>query len=61
MKRKDLPLSVVFGLPALLGLAGLIGLIGALIADGVWDIVGAGLLGLSIVAIAWARWKASRT
>lgn len=57
MRRDDLPFRAVFGLPILLGAASLIGLVGALIGDGLWDLIGAGLLAtvIVVVVVVWAR------
>lgn len=55
MSREHLTPRAVFGVPLILGVLNLIGLTGALLADGLWDWLGAGLLGVSVVAIAWAR------
>ena len=53
-------LASIFGVP--LGLAGLslIGLVGALLADGAWDWIGAGLGATAVVVVAWARLRRLR-
>ena len=55
MSRGNLSLSAIFGAPMVLAVLSLIGLIGALLADGAWDWIGAGLLTTTILAILWAR------
>lgn len=55
MSRGNLPTIAIFGAPMALAVLSLIGLIGALLADGLWDGLGAGLLAASLVAIGWAR------
>lgn len=55
MSRNDLGLRAIFGAPLVLGVLSLIGLVGALLADGAWDLIGAGLLATTILAIAWTR------
>lgn len=54
MNRKDQSLRAIFGAPILLFVLSLGGLVGALLEDGVWDWIGAGLLGASLLATAWA-------
>lgn len=55
--RGSLSLAAIFGAPLALAGLSLIGLVGALLADGLWDGLGAGLLGVSLAAIAWARFR----
>jgi hypothetical protein len=55
MSRGNLPTIAIFGAPLGLAVLSLIGLVGALLADGLWDGIGAGLLAASLVAIVWAR------
>ncbi|MDY6923038.1 MAG: hypothetical protein SWI22_03635 [Pseudomonadota bacterium] len=55
LMRGSFSLVAIFGAPLALAALSLIGLIGALLADGLWDGLGAGLLGVSVLAIAWAR------
>ena len=55
MSRGNLPTIAIFGAPLALAVLSLIGLVGALLADGLWDGVGAGLLAASLAAIVWAR------
>ena len=57
MSRRDLSPRAVFGVPLILAMLSLTGLIGALMANGAWDWIGAGLLGTTIVVIAWARFR----
>jgi hypothetical protein len=54
MSRKDLGPRAIFGVPALVFGLSLCGLIGALLEDGLWDWIGAALLGSSLLALAWA-------
>ena len=53
-------LAAIFALPLLLAALVLTGLIGALLADGVWDVVGAVLIASPGVAVVWARVAAAR-
>lgn len=48
-------LADTFGRPLLLAILSLIGLVGALLADGAWDWVAAGLLATPLLAIIRAR------
>jgi hypothetical protein len=57
MSRKDLTLRAVFGVPLVLGVFSLIGLVGALLEDGAWDRIGAGLLATTVLAVLWARFR----
>jgi len=54
MSRKDLTYRAIFGVPLIIGALSLIGLVGALLDDGLWDGLGAGLLAVSLGAVAWA-------
>jgi len=54
MSRKDLGLLAIFGAPIILFALSLIGLIGALLEDGLWDWLGAALLGTPLLVLAWA-------
>ena len=58
--RGGLSLYAIFGAPAVLAALSLIGLVGALLADGLWDWLGAGLLAVSVLAIVWARFRRRR-
>lgn len=53
--RGSFSLGAIFATPLVLAALSLIGLIGALLADGLWDGLGAGLLGTSVATIVWAR------
>tara|TARA_R110002051_G_scaffold132324_2_gene205957 strand:- start:108 stop:290 length:183 start_codon:yes stop_codon:yes gene_type:complete len=53
--RPNLSLGTIFRTPLVLACLSLIGLLGALLADGAWDLVGAGLLMIVIGTIVWAR------
>ncbi len=55
MTRENLSLGTIFRTPLALALLSLTGLVGALLADGVWDMIGTGLLVASFGAILWAR------
>ena len=57
MKRENLPTRAIFGAPLALAALSLIGLVGALLADGLWDGLGAGLLATCLVAAGWARMR----
>ncbi|MNK23344.1 hypothetical protein D3C87_416350 [compost metagenome] len=54
MSRKDLGFRAIFGAPIILFALSLIGLIGALLEDGLWDWLGAALLGTPLLVLAWA-------
>lgn len=54
MSRKDLDFRAIFGVPIILFALSLIGLIGALLEDGLWDWLGAALLGTPLLVLAWA-------
>ncbi|HWQ86491.1 hypothetical protein [Brevundimonas sp.] len=60
MKRDTFPIGAIFGAPLVLSALSLIGLVGALLADGLWDGIGAGLLATTVIAIAWARFRRRR-
>jgi hypothetical protein len=53
-------LAEIFALPLMIAVLALIGLVGALLDDGWWDGLGAGLLAVSVVAIVGARLRARR-
>jgi len=55
MSRGDLGPVRIFGAPLVLAVLSLVGLVGALLADGAWDWIGAGLLTTTFVAVARAR------
>ncbi|MFN3930710.1 MAG: hypothetical protein ACK4JY_03070 [Brevundimonas sp.] len=55
LMRGSFSLAAIFGAPLALAALSLIGLVGALLADGLWDGLGAGLLGASLATIVWAR------
>lgn len=55
MSPKSLGLWAVFTVPLVLGLLNLIGLVGALLVDGPWDWIGAGLLATSLLTVVAAR------
>ena len=58
--RGALSLGAIFGAPLTLAVLSLIGLVGALLADGLWDGLGAALLAASPASIVWARLKHDR-
>ncbi len=62
MSRADLSLWRIFRVPIFLAMLSLTGLIGALLGDGPWDGLGAGLMAATLlVAIAaWVRRHPSR-
>jgi hypothetical protein len=60
MKTHRQSLIKVFAWPLILFVLGLTGLVGALLADGLWDGLGAALVATGVVAIVWARIKADR-
>ena len=49
-------LWITFRWPLLIALLSLTGLVGALLEDGLWDALGAGLIATSVAAVIWARW-----
>ena len=55
MSRRELGAGAIFGAPLLLAVLAVAGLTGALLGDGAWDGIGAGLLATLIVMIVWAR------
>ena len=60
MKAHRFSLATVFAWPAVLAGLSLIGLIGALLRDGVWNALGAGLLATCLAAVVAARISAGR-
>ena len=60
MRRDNLSTAAIFGIPLVLGLFSLIGLVGALLADGLWDSIGAALLAVAFLVIARARFRRRR-
>jgi len=54
MSRKDLGLKAIFSAPIILFILSLIGLVGALLEDGLWDWLGAALLGTPLLVLVWA-------
>ena len=60
MSRKDQSLTAIFAAPLALATLSLTGLIGALLADGVWNVIGAALLAAPVGAILWARLRRAR-
>lgn len=61
MSRGNLSTIAIFGAPLALAVLSLIGLVGALLADGLWDGLGAGLLGVTVVTIVGARFRRRQT
>ncbi len=59
--RGALSLHAIFGAPLALAGLSLIGLIGALLADGLWDGLGAALLATGLITVGWARFRPRRT
>lgn len=61
MNRADFSLWRIFRIPLLLVALSLTGLIGALLDDGLWDGLGAGLLAATLViaTVAWVRRRRS--
>jgi hypothetical protein len=55
VSRKDLSLAAIFAAPALLAALSLAGLTVALLDDGAWDWIGAGLLATPVAAVVRAR------
>lgn len=49
-----LTLWQVFSVPAAIAALSLFGLVIALLGDGIWDVVGALTLGVSVIVTAWA-------
>lgn len=60
MKVARRSLIAVFAVPVVLAIASLTGLVGALLADGAWDRAGAGLLGVCVMVVVWARFGRRR-
>ena len=52
---RDLGPAAIFGIPLALAVLALVGLVGALLADGAWDGIGAGLLAVALLVAAAAR------
>ena len=63
MSRANFSLWRIFRIPLLLVALSLTGLIGALLDDGLWDGLGAGLLAATLViaTVAWLRRRRSRS
>ena len=55
MRRRDSGPGGIFGVPLALAVFSLVGLVGALLADGVWDPLGAGLLATGLAAVVCVR------
>lgn len=55
MSRPPARRAAIYRTPCLIAALSFIGLVGALLADGVWDWIGAGLLAVSLATAAWAR------
>lgn len=55
MRRRNLGLGAIFGVPLALAVLSLVGLVGALLADDIWDPLGAGLLATTFVAVLCVR------
>jgi hypothetical protein len=53
-------LWITFRWPLVLAVLSLTGLVGALLADGLWDWLGAALLTGSVGVVVWARVRAGR-
>lgn len=53
-------LWITFRWPLLIAGLTLTGLIGALLADGLWDGLGAALIATAVGAVVWARARAAR-
>lgn len=54
MSRKDLGFLAIFRAPIVLFILSLIGLVGALLEDGLWDWLGAALVGTPLLVLTWA-------
>lgn len=59
--RGGFSLFAIFGAPIVLAALSLIGLVGALLADGLWDWIGAGMLAVSVLAVVRARFRRRRS
>lgn len=59
--RGGLSPGAIFGAPLALAALSLIGLVGALLANGLWDGFGAGLLATGLVTIGWTRFRSRQT
>ena len=57
MSRRDLGPRAIFGAPLTHAVLSLIGLVGALLADGVWDWLGAGLVASAIAGAVAGRMR----
>ena len=53
-------LWITFRWPLLIAVLSLSGLVGALLEDGLWDGLGAGLIAVAVGVVVWARLKAAR-
>ena len=51
---RGLSLWAIFAIPMVVAALSLIGLVGALLDDGAWDWIGAGLLAVSVAVTVWA-------
>ena len=60
MKTHSRRLGSIFAIPFILALLSLAGLVVALLGDGVWDGLGAGLLGVCLVMVLLARIRRRR-
>ncbi|MBU1539974.1 MAG: hypothetical protein KKC29_11525 [Alphaproteobacteria bacterium] len=58
--RGSFSLLGIFGAPLMLAGLSLTGLVGALLADGLWDWIGAALLAAALLVLAWARVRRRR-
>lgn len=61
MSGRHQTLWTIFRWPLLIAVLGLTGLVGALLEDGLWDWIGAGLIAVAVGAVVWARWRARAT
>ena len=57
MSSRDLGPWAIFGAPLALAVFSLIGLVGALLADGVWDWLGAGLVASAVAGAVAGRMR----
>lgn len=53
-------LWLTFRWPLLLAVLSMTGLVGALLEDGLWDWLGAGLIAVAVGVVVWARWRAGQ-
>ena len=51
---RDLSPWTIFAIPMVVAVLSLVGLVGALLDDGAWDGIGAGLLAVSVAVTVWA-------